>query len=57
MNITHTDGCNIRITTGLHCPHCDAVLSPHTLERRDRGGWRVICHACHQDIVTVEPAE
>jgi hypothetical protein len=54
---THTDSFNIRIAKDLRCPHCRAVLSPSAVERRDRGGWRMICQSSHRDIVTTEPAE
>jgi transposase-like protein len=54
---TYTDGFNIRLSEGLQCPHCGAALSPHAIERHDRGGWRVICQSCHRDVLVVEPAE
>jgi hypothetical protein len=54
---THGDDFNIRIAKDLRCPHSGVVLSPHAVERRDRGGSGMICQSCHRDIVTTEPAE
>lgn len=55
-NFTPLDrGAVLRLAAGLRCPHCQRLVRGFDIEPLNPG-HRIICAACHRDILSFEVA-
>ena len=55
MTFAFADNKAVRLAAGTKCPHCDRGLHA-TSVTVDRNHVRMICSACHGDVLVVEDA-
>jgi hypothetical protein len=56
INSTPLDhGAVLRLAPGLRCPHCNRLVRGCDIEPLNPG-HRVVCAACHRDIISFEVA-